>query len=281
MFGKQKLCHDVHPDEAVALGAGYHAAMLAHDADFQASETLLLLDTVPLNISIETAGGVATVIIPKNSTIPLTQAQTFTTYSDNQTSVTINIFEGNRSMVKDNHMVGSFNLDNIPPAPRGVPQIEVKCEVDNNGILIVTAVDKATSNSQKLTVTNTKGRLSEEEVRRMTEEAQKFEESDKKFLEKTTSRNNYEQSVYSLKNAVNQTQVDKSVKDNILNTLKEHEDWLSLNSDAEKSEYDARMKQVQDLMKNIMPGAAGGFPDGYPGGQPQGPAGGPSVEEVD
>jgi L1 cell adhesion molecule like protein len=278
--GKELDC-SVHPDEAVGLGAAYQAALTAADVNFSAADTLLLLDTVPLNISIETAGGVATTIIPKGSSIPLSRSQTFTTYSDYQTAVTINIFEGNRPMVKDNHMIGSFNLDKIPPAPRGVPQIEVICDVNADGILVVSAVDKATANSQKLQVTNTKGRLTEEEIKEMTEEAKRFEEEDRKVLERMNAKNMLEQTVYSTKSAVSSAQLDQAVVDNLLNELKAHEDWLDSNPDATKEEYDSRCNMVRELMTKSMPQSGGYKPSGSGPSPNAGGAGGPSVEEVD
>ncbi|EPR79983.1 Hsp70 protein [Spraguea lophii 42_110] len=282
-FGKQKINHSLHPDEAIALGAAYQAALLEGDTDLDDRGNILLLDATPLTISIETAGGIATPMIPKCSTIPTSKTQVFTTYSDNQPSVTISICEGERSSFGDNNLLGRFNLDGIPPAPRGVPQIEVKCEIDNNGILKVTAKDLSTSNTQHLTVTNMRGRHSEEDVKRMVEEAKKHEEADKKHVEKVNSRNNLEQTIHSVKSVLEKGQLEQNVKEGILKDLKEHEDWLLMTPNAEKQEYDTRLKQVQDIMAKYIPqgGQPGGFP-GQPQGGPTGPsADGPSVEEVD
>jgi len=278
MFGSNKLDFSVHPDEAVALGAGYQAVLLAADADLDASQSILLLDTVPLNLSIETAGGVATTIIKKSTTIPYNHTETFTTYADNQTSVTINVFEGNRPMVKDNHMVGTFNLHGISPAPRGVPKISVTLDVDNNGILTVTAKDEATNNSEKLTVTNMKGRLSQEEIDQMIKDAAKFEESDKKHLEKITARNNLENHIYTVKSLAEKA----PNKDELLAKLKEHEDWLMTNPNAEKEEYENKLNEIQEIMKSAMPqGGAGMPPNPDPSQDQEGPGKGPKVEEVD
>lgn len=283
-FDESKLCYSIHPDEAIALGAAYQAAMLAGDADLQAKDTILLLDTTPMDIRIETAGGVGTVLIEKNSTIPVTQAQTFTTYSDNQPAVTINIFEGNRPMVKDNHLIGTFTLTGIPPAPRGVPQIEITCAIDNNGILVVTAKDKATSKSESLSITNTAGRLSEDEIQRMVEEAKKYEEADKLIVEKVNARNNLESQVYTVLNLVKDAKVEEYVKENITNEVNEIKNWLDVNPEASKEEYEEKNAKLREIISKVSGAGMGpnmGGQDSNMGGQGHQGNEGPSVEEVD
>ncbi|KAG0420099.1 Heat shock like protein [Dictyocoela roeselum] len=284
-FGGHKIDDSVNPDEAVALGAAFQAALLADDADLKPCESLLLLDAIPLNISIETAGGVAHTMIPKNTTIPINKSETFTTYSDNQPAVTINIYEGTRPKVADNHLIGSFMLDGIQPAPRGVPQIEVTCEINHDGILVVRAVDKGTNNQKELTVSNVKGRLSQDEINKMIEEEEKYKEADKMFNERIKAKQTFEGQLYSAKSVIEKSQTPQEIKDNILNKLKEHENWLNANPEADKNEYERRSKEIQDLISSqFQQGGAGmGNPNNFNpdnSGGNSGP-GGVTVEEVD
>lgn len=269
LFGESKVCSPVHPDEAVAFGAAFQAALVMCPEATNQSESLLLMDTVPLDIGCETAGGVFTVIIKRNSTIPIRQKQVFTTYADNQPSVTINIYEGTRPMVADNTLLGSFNLDGIPPAPRGVPQIEISCDVDNSGCLKVTACDLNTRCSNSITITDLKGKLSQEDIDRMIAEADKYRESDDKRRMRAEKKNLYEAEIFKVKTIATQ-----SKNETLLSACSEHERWLANNPDPEVEELDQRIKMLEELVKS----SGAGVP---PQGCSDGPVGdGPSVEEV-
>lgn len=246
-FGASKIDDSINPDEAVALGAAFQAALLADDADLDPSKSILLLDSTPLNISIETAGGIAHTMIAKGTTYPIKKTETFTTYSDNQPSVTIRIFEGVRPRVEHNRLIGNFNLDGIQPAPRGVPQIEITCSIDHDGILKIDAVDKATNKAESLTVTNFKATMTEEEIQKMVEEEEKYRETDRLFKEKMEAKQMFENGLYASKSAVEKSQMSDADKQNILNKIKEHEDWLNSNPDADKEEYERRTKEIQEL----------------------------------
>lgn len=258
-FGAQKVIEPVNADEAVAYGAAYQAATIYSDV-VAAGSSLLLIDCIPLDLSIETAGGVATVLIPKGSSIPISRTETFTTYDDNQCAVTIKVHEGNRPMCKDNNMIGSFNLDGIIPAPRGMPKIEVTFDVDHNGVLTITAEDKQTSKNAKLTVSNTQSRLSDEEIKRMTESAKEHERVDNEIKEKIGKKNNFEQMLHSIKGALGQANVPQEQKDAVLSKLQDHELWLSQidGAEFEADELDSRMNALQDLMKDAL--GQGGAP---------------------